>query len=136
MKLSKFIFLIFFFFLIEKVTYGQTGELNLDVPLPLIDQTDLEFPGGTQKVREIISQNLHYPETAIKDSLGGKVFVTFMVDTLGNTINAIVVKGVRKDLDEEAVRIVILLKGWIPATREGKKIISHKLTLPITFKLP
>lgn len=51
---------------------------------------------------EFIKSNLIYPPSALKDSLEGKIFVSFYVDTLGNTISHSIVNEIRNDLNEEA----------------------------------
>lgn len=97
-------------------------------------ETMPEFPGGTGNIQKVIKENLKYPDSAIKDSVTGKVFVNFVVDTTGNLINIKILKGVREDLDNEALRVVGLLNGWTPGIQRGKKV-KVAYSLPIHFTL-
>ncbi len=81
-----------------------------------------------------IQNKIHYPESAKMDSIQGKVFVTFWIDTTGNTINCKVIRGIRKDLDNEALRVAKLIKFEKPAMQRGKPV-KVKYVIPIEFKL-
>lgn len=89
---------------------------------------------GLEELMKFITDNLQYPETALKDSLEGRVITQFWIDTLGNTYNHKIVRGVREDLDNEALRVVKLLKYDVPAMQRGKPIASA-FTLPIIFNM-
>jgi TonB family protein len=91
-----------------------------------------EFDGN---LRLFVEKNIVYPKAAISDSIEGKVFVKYMVDTLGFTKRHIVEKGIRTDLDAEAIRVAQMIKYESPARLRGKPIIFY-YTLPIEFKLP
>ncbi|OFY83536.1 MAG: hypothetical protein A3F72_13000 [Bacteroidetes bacterium RIFCSPLOWO2_12_FULL_35_15] len=84
--------------------------------------------GGDVGMRKFINNNLKFPN-GLKSS--GKVYLSFTVDTLGNVKDAIILKGHTKETDEEALRVVNLLK-FIPAKRQGK-LIETKVNLPISF---
>lgn len=62
-----------------------------------------------------------------------RVFVQFIVDTLGYTSNHKIIKGVNPELDNEALRISRLLKFMKPAIQRGKPI-NFIYTLPFDFK--
>lgn len=61
----------------------------------------------------------------------GKVFIQFVVDTLGDVHCARVVKSEVKELDSKAIAF-IEKERFKPARQEGKKIIST-IILPIPF---
>ncbi len=87
---------------------------------------------GLEELTKFITQNLQYPETALRDSLEGRVITHFWIDTLGNTYDHKIVRGVREDLDNEALRVIRLLKYEVPASNRGKPI-AVGFTLPIVF---
>jgi protein TonB len=93
------------------------------------------FPGGTDGMMKVLRENLKYPESALKDGVSGKVLVGFVIDTLGNVGDVKIVRGVREDLDNEAMRVVKLLNGWTPGTQRGTKV-KVAYNLPINFSLP
>lgn len=91
------------------------------------------FPGGTDKLIDYLSANIKYPATAEKDNVSGRVIVTFRVEKDGTLSDAKVVKGIREDLDNEALRIVGNMPKWVPGKdKEGHAVVSV-YSLPITF---
>lgn len=83
-------------------------------------------------MKSIIEENMHYPKSARKDRIGGRVVVQFTIDTSGVVADIQVVEGVRKDIDQEAMRLISLLKGWTPGTMDGKKV-RVQYQLPLNF---
>lgn len=94
-----------------------------------------EFPGGKEKCFQFISSHLRYPESAWKDRVEGTVIIRFVVYKTGKITNVTIVKGVREDLDNEAIRVLSLMPKWKPAMKTGQPI-SMKYTIPIKFGLP
>ncbi len=94
-----------------------------------------DMPVFKGNLNEFVQNNLRHPESAKSDSVYGLVFVSFWVDTIGNTINHIIIRGIRQDLDEEALRVARLIKFDKPAMQRGKPI-RVKYNLPVEFKLP
>jgi protein TonB len=90
------------------------------------------FPGGN--ILQFIQENLHYPEEAAKDSIEGRVVVTFIVETDGSISNIEVVRGIHPLLDKEAIRVMGLMPKWNPAMNNDTPI-RVKTSLPVTFKL-
>lgn len=75
------------------------------------------------KLADFLSRNLHYPETARKQNIAGKVKVRFVVEPTGYAAHFRVEEQVAGGCTEEVLR---LLGGmhWKPATREGKAVRS------------
>jgi len=92
------------------------------------------YPGGFEKMKEFLSQNMRYPEKAMNDNIEGTVYVSFVVEKDGSVSDATIVKGVSKECDEEALRVVELFNPWIPGKQSGKEV-RVKFVLPIKFKL-
>ena len=93
-----------------------------------------EFPGGIQGLMKYLSKAIRYPAQAKRSSVEGKVFVRFNVDENGMISNFIVIKGVSKELNDEAIRVIKLMPNWTPAKSRGVPIKSF-FVLPIYFKL-
>jgi protein TonB len=85
-------------------------------------------------MREFIQSKIVYPESAKKDLMEGIVFVSFWIDTVGLTFNHEVIRGIREDLDNEALRVAKLIKFEKPALQKGKSI-AVEFTVPIKFSL-
>lgn len=93
-----------------------------------------EFPGGMQKLMTFIGENVKYPQEAIKNKTEGNVFVRFIISKTGKVTNPQIIRGVSKELDEEALRVVSMLPDFIPGEDNGKKV-PVEFTIPIKFKL-
>jgi protein TonB len=93
-----------------------------------------EFPGGEQALRDYIAGNIKYPEQAIKDSIMGKVFISFVIDTAGRVEEAKVVRGVHPLLDNESLRVIRSMPAWIPGKEKGKPV-KVAYTIPVAFLL-
>ena len=85
--------------------------------------------GGT----EAIYSKIKYPEIAQKAGVEGRVFVQFVVDEQGNVTDPVIQRGIGAGCDQEALRVVRLLK-FTPGKQRGKPV-KVKMSLPITFKL-
>lgn len=93
-----------------------------------------EYVGGTQAMFKHITDNIEYPKSAKDDNLTGKVFVGFVVDSKGKVGQVEVMKGVRDDLDSEAIRVISEMPDWTPGMQDGKNVNVH-MVLPISYQL-
>jgi|GEM_PF-6010018 outer membrane biosynthesis protein TonB len=57
-----------------------------------------------------------------------------MIDSLGNPGEISILRGVHKDLDNEVLRVVQLIKDWLPAIQNSKAVQSV-VTIPVRFEL-
>lgn len=93
-----------------------------------------EFPGGELALRDFMMHAVKYPADAIKDSIQGKVFVTFVVKADGTVGDTKIARGVHPLLDKEALRVVSLLPAWKPGKQKGEAVpVSY--TVPVKFAL-
>lgn len=81
-----------------------------------------------------ILDNIEYPKSAINELVSGTILIDFHVETNGNTSNHRVIKGVREDLNDEALRVAKLLKFDKPAYTRSKAVRTIYL-IPISFLL-
>ena len=93
-----------------------------------------EFPGGMPAMIEFLQTNLKYPKDAIKQQVGGRVMVMFVVETDGTLSNVRVAKKVFPSLDSEAVRVVKSMPKWKPGKEKGRPVRVN-FTLPVVFSL-
>ena len=92
------------------------------------------FPGGSQKLKEFIEENLRYPKELEETCVQGRVIVRFIVERNGKLSNVKMVKSVHPALDKEALRIVKLMPRWIPGRQNGITV-RVKFYIPIIFRL-
>ena len=81
-----------------------------------------------------VNSHLKYPEQAKADGISGRVTLQFTVETDGSVTNVKVLRGVRDDLDAEAVRVISASPKWGPGIQDGKPVRVTYL-FPIVFKL-
>ena len=93
-----------------------------------------EFPGGMPALMKWLGNNIHYPEAAQQNDIQGRVIVKFVVEKDGSIGHATILKGVDRDLDREALRVVNKMPKWQPGKNNGVSVRSY-FTLPVVFKL-
>lgn len=129
MKTTLFL-ILFTFAAVVAVSAQETGKEKIYNEVEIMP----EYPGGQEALLKFISENVKYPENAIKNEIQGKVFVSFVIDESGAVTKVKVLRGVDADLDKEAVRVIKLLEKWTPGKEKGKAV-KVMYTLPINFAL-
>lgn len=92
------------------------------------------YEGGTKALKEFVSKNLKYPKAAWDSKTEGTVVVHYTIDYKGNVIDAKTITNIGNGCEEEAIRIVKLLKFKV-AKKYGVKIKFNK-NIKIHFRLP
>jgi len=119
---------------IDIVEFSE-GEEVLDEEIFFVVEDMPSFLGkGQEGFREWIARNLKYPETAAKKRIGGRVYVQFAVNSKGEVVDAVVIKGVDPALDQEALRVIMSSPKWEPGRQRGKPV-KVQFTFPINFVL-
>lgn len=80
-----------------------------------------------------IADNMRYPEAALKEGVQGTVKVRYDIDHKGNVVAAKVLLGIGSGCDEEAIRLVKLLK-FVVGKNRGVRAVFHN-NVNINFKL-
>ena len=99
----------------------------------LVDR-EPEFPGGTMGLLEFMRTTIKYPAEARKDTIQGRVLVSFIVNKDGSIVKPEVVKSAHPLLDEEALRMVNEMPAWKPGEQNGVPV-RVKYTIPVNFRL-
>lgn len=92
------------------------------------------YKGGPKALKKFIGENLRYPKEALENKVEGTVYINYDIDYKGQVTDARVIKGLGHGCDEEAVRLVKLLKFEVPRNR-GVRVLFHK-NIQIHFRLP
>ncbi|MBR5189387.1 MAG: energy transducer TonB [Paludibacteraceae bacterium] len=100
----------------------------------LVVEEQPEFPGGMAKLMKYFSDNVRYPVVAAENGIQGRVICQFTVWRDGSIRDIVVVRGVDKSLDKEAVRLIENMPKWKPGKQRGKEV-SCKFTVPVSFRL-
>lgn len=93
-----------------------------------------EFPGGQAAMSEWLRNNVHYPEAAQQNDIQGRVLVEVVIEKDGSISHPKILKGVDKDLDREALRVVRNMPKWQSGKNNGVAVRSYS-RLPVVFKI-
>ena len=125
----------------EPITVVEVVPVAEEEETVIVDDEIIEFPdveaefkGGAQAMMKYIQQNIQYPPTSIEMNEQGKVYLSFVVEPDGSISNVSIERGVSKDIDNEAKRIVRSMPKWTPGEAKGKKSRT-RCRLPINFQL-
>ncbi len=86
------------------------------------------YPGGQKAMSEFVKQNLRYPQEALDNKVEGTVSVDYDIDIFGDVIEARVRHGIGYGCDEEAIRLIKLMK-FEKRKYKGLRVVFHKTTL-------
>ena len=96
------------------------------------DMREAQFPGGRKALAEFLRQNVHYPAEALRAHIAGRVFISFVIDTVGYITDITILKSLGYGCDEEAMRVVKAMPRWKPGSQSGK-VQRVKYNLPVLF---
>ena len=104
------------------------------VAMNLLD-TKPGFNGGdANEFTKWVNTQLQYPEQAKKDKVEGRVVIQFTIGTDGEVRDVKLLRGVREDLDTEAMKVVASSPKWEPGRKNGEAVPVH-FTFPVVYKL-
>lgn len=93
------------------------------------------FNGGDKNdFSRWVQQRLVYPQIALENGIQGTVMLQFDIDKNGNLVNIVVLRGIDKTIDEEAVRVVSSSPKWSPG-RNNDLPVKVRYTFPVQFQL-
>ncbi|WP_020571058.1 energy transducer TonB [Neolewinella persica] len=92
------------------------------------------YPGGLAAMKKFVAQHLKYPKAAMEAKVEGTVLIRYGLDYRGKVTDVKVKKGLGHGCDEEALRVVKLLRFTVPQNNK-KKVRIHQ-DINIHFKLP
>lgn len=108
----------------------MSGNRNKDKKFIALPQ----YPGGNAALRKFIDENLKYPNEALEKQIEGTVYLSYTVSNDGNVEDIRATKGIGHGCDEEAIRVISLLRYEVARNR-GLKVRSTMKTR-INFRLP
>ena len=114
---------------------SQWGE-HTDRPNDVRDVTEKmpSFPGGMGALVQYLKNSIDYPIEALKENIGGRVVVAFIVEKDGSLSDVRIANSVHPLLDAEAIRVVSSMPKWNPGLENGNPV-RVKYTIPVTFRL-
>jgi len=88
-----------------------------------------KYPGGSEAFREFIYSNLQYPQEAMDAGVEGSVIVEYDVHDNGKVYHPRIIKGIGYGCNEEAMRIVSLLRFETSRNRGVRLTMTNKTTI-------
>lgn len=86
-----------------------------------------QFPGGTKALNAYLLKNLHVP-----NNLKGRIITYFVIEKDGSLTDIRIIKGLNKEADTEAIRVLNNMPKWTPAIQAGKPS-RVAYTVPLNF---
>ena len=117
-----------------KVRISVVVSFKKDDPTQMIYRQVEQPPEPGYVMNEYLGSSLRYPKEAREKNLQGRVVIQFVVDETGQITNAKVLKGISKELDDEAWRVIRSMPKWKPGRQEGKPVKVYYMQ-PINFTL-
>jgi protein TonB len=94
-----------------------------------------KFKGGDiNRFREWVQKRVRYPEIAAENSIQGRVYVTFVVETSGLVSSVSVTRSVDALLDAAAKEAVEASPKWEPGMQRGRPV-RVRYSIPIIFQI-
>ncbi|KWW25303.1 MAG: TonB family protein [bacterium F082] len=93
-----------------------------------------QYTGGEEAMMKYVAENIKYPQAAKDKNIGGRVFVSFVIEKDGSVNEVKVMRGIGGGCDEEAVRVIKGMPKWKPGMQKGKPVRVNYM-MPINFKL-
>ncbi|MFZ1702958.1 MAG: TonB family protein [Saprospiraceae bacterium] len=93
------------------------------------------FEGGDGALKDFIARNLQYPTQALEHRIEGSIPITYDINYKGVVTDVKLLHHIGYGCDEEAIRIVKMLKFIVPKVPRHMKVIFHK-KMTIHFRLP
>jgi protein TonB len=120
----------------DTIRYVETSDpIVPDEPLIYVNVKEMpEFPGGIPELMKFISENLSYPDEAIKNNIQGRVVLKFVVEADGSVGRIEIVGGIDPLLDQEAIRVVKSLPAFRPGKQDGVAVPVWFI-IPVLFRL-
>jgi protein TonB len=90
------------------------------------------YEGGHEAMMKFIQKKIRVPSSFRMLVEGGTVYVRFIVRPDGKVTDVEIVRGISKDCDKEAMRVISIMPGWIAGMQNGTSV-PVRLVLPIKF---
>jgi periplasmic protein TonB len=119
--MKRILFLTISYFLIQQILGQNLPSVSND---NIYNTTSIEFepeyPGGMGEFYKFIGANYKVPTS--KDFLGGKVYVTFIIENDGSVSDIKILRDAGCGTGKEAIRVLELSPKWSPGRQNGKNV--------------
>ncbi|MCP4520691.1 MAG: energy transducer TonB [Cytophagales bacterium] len=121
--------------------YDDDGLDIVDEPIDLPEdpfdiyalQEQPEFPGGMAALQRYVIDNFQVSSRIIEMGIQGKIYVQFIIEKDGSVSGVEVLRGIDKQIDKEAQRVISSFPKWKPGKNAGAPV-RVRYMYPITIK--
>ncbi|CAL2081018.1 TonB family protein [Tenacibaculum sp. 190524A05c] len=92
------------------------------------------YPRGNKGIRKHVIKNFKVPDYAFANKISGRIVVGFKIEKSGEISNIKILKKLCDPCDQEAIRVIKLLKKWKPGKIRGQNV-RVGYSLPITYNI-
>lgn len=92
-----------------------------------------DYPGGMKNFYQYLGKSIKFPDAAKRNKTQGRVFLSFIVEQTGELTDVEVIKGLTKETNAEAVRVLKESPKWNAGILNGKPV-RVKYNIAVNFK--
>ncbi|UTW65413.1 energy transducer TonB [bacterium SCSIO 12643] len=92
-----------------------------------------KFPGGEKELYEYLRRSVDAMLLDHQQDITGKIYVQFVIEKDGSVSQTEVIRGINKEIDQEALRIIQNMPNWTPGKYRGK-VVRMYYALPIRIE--
>ena len=100
-----------------------------------VQQSNAQYPGGEDSLAVFLQRNFKYTVQMQEKGKRGTINVGFTVSKEGKITDPVILNGATPEVDEEVLRIVMLMPSWKPGTAGGAPV-DVQYILPIDYFIP
>jgi protein TonB len=93
------------------------------------------YPGGPEAMRKFLGEQIKYPEAARKENIMGTVRLRIDINYQGKVTSSKILTSLGYGCDEEAQRVVGLLKFEVPKQRKIKAVFHKTMNIHFKYKV-
>lgn len=129
------------------IPHNLPDHISLDLPrnpdlyylMKISELSDVQpqmpsFQGGESAFVNFLIKNTVYPVSARHSGAQGIVFLTIVIDEIGDINDIEVLRGLQSDIDEEAIRVIRCMPRWNPGLIYGIPT-KVRFNMPFRFSL-
>lgn len=111
------------------------GKKELDTKDYVIVEEMPEFNSNPNGVLQYVGSHIVYPDLAREVGREGTVYVSFIVNQLGEVEGAKVLKGIGFGCEEEVLRVINKMPTWKKPGKNNGIAVRVRYSIPVNFKL-
>ena len=116
------------------INFSQAQDQTQVILAPVYEYSEVDikpdFPGGMNAFYKFVGKNFEIPDG---DGIGGKIIISFVIESDGSLTNFKSVKDVGRGSGRAMIEVIKKAGNWIPGEKDGL-VVGVSYQLPITIK--